>query len=560
MELGKGTRALIMAFLLVIAAGCRQGGKGEGAPAETPFLWENANIYFLLTDRFCNGDPDNDVNFGRTKECAVMRGFQGGDIAGVSRKIEENYFDSLGVTALWISPWFEQNHGQVDEGTGPTYSFHGYWIRDWTAMEPNFGTEEELQGFVETAHAHGIRVIMDVVINHTGPVTDRDPVWPEEWVRTGPPCAFKSYESVVTCTLVKNLPDIRTESDEPVELPPALLEKWEKEGRLEQELAELDAFFEATGYPRAPRYYIIKWLVDYVRKYGIDAYRLDTAKHIEAWIWKELYGEAQRAFAAWKEEHPEKVLDENAFFMMGEVYNYGIRSGRLFDYGDRKVDFYAEDIHSLINCGFKTDASAGFEELFSSYSEILGSTLKGKGVVNYITSHDDDSPFDRDRVKPLEAGTRLLLAPGACQVYYGDETARELVIPGAAGDATLRGPMNWDEIAQDVSRNGIPVQRVLEHYRKLGCFRRDHPAVGAGVHTLLSEEPYVFKREYHSEACSDVVLVGLGLAPGKKTLPVPDAISDGTRLHDYYSGRTAVVKDGRVELDSPEEIALLGIQ
>ncbi len=302
-------------------------------------MWENANIYFLLTDRFLNGDPSNDINFDRTRQPAVMRGFQGGDIAGVIQKIEEGYFDALGVTALWMTPWFEQIHGGTDEGTGVTYGFHGYWIKDWTSMDPNFGTTEELDRLIETAHAHGIRIIMDVIINHTGPVTEKDPVWPENWVRTSPACTYQSYETTVTCTLVENLPDIRTESDSPVELPPALLEKWKNEGRLEKELEELDQFFLRTGYPRAPRYYLIKWLTDFVRKYGIDGYRLDTAKHIEEGVWKELYGEAHTAFLEWKKQNPGKVLDDNAFYMVGEVYNYGISSGRNFDFGDREVDF-----------------------------------------------------------------------------------------------------------------------------------------------------------------------------------------------------------------------------
>ena len=232
---------------------CQSVAANEETPSETPFLWENANIYFLLTDLFKNGDPSNDLNFDRSDQTAKLRGFEGGDLKGVIQKIEEDYFDHLGITALWTTPWLEQIHGGTDEGTGKTYGFHGYWISDWTSMDPNFGSEEDLAKLVETAHAHGIRVVMDVIINHTGPVTEMDPVWPEEWVRTEPQCTYQDYESTVTCTLVKHLPDIRTESDQDVELPPQLLEKWANEGRLDQEMAELNAFFARTGYPRAPR-------------------------------------------------------------------------------------------------------------------------------------------------------------------------------------------------------------------------------------------------------------------------------------------------------------------
>ncbi len=543
---------------LVLTGSCSPGTNTQEESGEAPFLWENANIYFLLTDRFLNGDPSNDLNFDRNKKTAIMRGFLGGDIAGVIKKLEEGYFNKLGVTALWLTPWFEQIQGSTDEGTGVTYGYHGYWTSDWTSMDPNFGTEEEVALLIETAHSQGIRIVMDVIINHTGPVTPLDPAWPNEWVRTDPACDYQSYESTLSCTLVENLPDIRTDSDQEVDLPPSLLEKWEKEGRLEQELAELDAFFQQTGYPRAPRYYIIKWLTDLVRKYGIDGYRLDTTKHIEGSVWKELFGEASDALTAWRLEHPEKVLDQNEFYMVGEVYGYGISSDRLFHFPDTAVDFFAEDIHSLINFDFKYNAVGSYEELFSTYSDKLHTTLKGKGVLNYLSSHDDDGPYDKDRKKPMEAGTKLLLSPGSCQIYYGDESCRNLVIPGASGDATLRGPMNWNEIAQNSSRNGFFIGEVMEHYQKLGIFRREHPSVGAGTHQMISSEPYVFSRAYTHEEYSDHVLVGLDMGTGEKSLKVPDIFEEGSELYDYYSGNSVRVEKGQVTVDSEFEIVLLG--
>jgi alpha-amylase len=357
---------------------------------------------------------------------------------------------------------------------------------------------------------------------------------------------------------VENLPDIRTESDENVDLPPSLLAKWEKEGRLEKEMEELDLFFERTGYPRSPRYYIIKWLCDYIRKYGIDGFRLDTAKHIEEGVWKDLAKEAKLAFEQWKSEHPDKVLDDNEFYMVGEVYGYGIGAGRLYDFGDRKVDFFAQDIHSLINMGFKEDAKQEYERLFFSYSEMLGSELEGQGVLNYLTSHDAHHPFDKERTKTVEAATKLLLSPGASQVYYGDESARNLIIEGAQGDATLRGPMNWEEISSDAERQGQNVTDLLEHYQKLGTFRKNHPSVGAGEHRMISEDPYVFSREFERGSFTDRVAVGLDLTPGKKEIPLEGLFPDGTKLYDTYSGQWTKVKDGKVTLESDYRILLLG--
>jgi alpha-amylase len=132
----------------------------------------------------------------------------------------------------------------------------------------------------------------------------------------------------------KNLPDVHTESDKPVELPEGLRKKWQQEGRLEQELKELDAFFEATGYPRAARFYIVKWLTDYVRKFGVDGFRVDTAKHTEAGVWAELKKEAVKAFNDWKQQNPAKKLDDNGFFMVAEVYGYDAGGGRNYTYDD----------------------------------------------------------------------------------------------------------------------------------------------------------------------------------------------------------------------------------
>ena len=80
------------------------------------FVWEGANIYFLLTDRFNNGDTSNDINFDRTKETGKLRGFEGGDIKGITQKIKEGYFTDLGINAIWMTPVVEQIHGGTDEG------------------------------------------------------------------------------------------------------------------------------------------------------------------------------------------------------------------------------------------------------------------------------------------------------------------------------------------------------------------------------------------------------------------------------------------------------------
>ncbi len=516
-------------------------------------FWNSATVYFLLTDRFQNGDPGNDRALGRAQDGAVLRSYQGGDLPGVLQKLEQGYFDSLGVTAIWLTPFVEQIHGSVNEGTGKTYGFHGYWTRDWTAVDPALGTRDDLRAVVDAAHRRGIRVLMDAVINHTGPATPEDPRWPEDWVRSGPNCAYRSYVTTVTCNLVATLPDILTERDAPVELPAELTDKWRREGRLDQERTELDAFFTRTGYPKAPRYYVIKWLTDWVRDFGFDGYRVDTAKHFEETVSAELRREADRAFADWKRAHPAQVLDSLPFYMVGEAYGFGVGPERAFNFGDRSVDFFSYGYDALINFGFKAEAAGSLDSVFVKYSTSLHQgALRGAAILNYVSSHDDGSPYDVDRKDPLGAGTRLLLAPGGAQIYYGDELARPLKVPGAQGDANLRSFMNWGDL-----QRGERTAEILGHWRKLGLFRRAHPAVGAGVHRTLQASPFIFSRVLEGSGGVDRVLVALDQKPGAKTIPVFGVFADGTELLDAYSGAAATVRNGGVSLTTPFGLVLL---
>ena len=543
----------ILLLLLVFLSLTNCSPKKQIITTETPFVWESANLYFLLIDRFNNGSPENDQIIPRTEETGLLRNFMGGDIKGITQKIDDGYFTDLGINAIWMTPVVEQIHGAVNEGTGNTYGFHGYWTKDWTSIDPSFGTREELKELVEKAHAKGIRIVLDAVINHTGPVTELDPVWPESWVRTGPKCTYDTYQNYIDCTLVENLPDIKTESNEAVELPPMLIEKWKKEGRYEEESAELDAFFKRTGYPRAPKYYIMKWLADYITDFGIDGYRVDTVKHTTEDVWADFSKVCQETFTQFKKDNPTKVLDDNNFFLVGEVYNYGISGKQIFDFGDKKVNYFENGFNSLINFDFKGDANKPYEEIFANYSKTLQNDFKGLSVMNYVTSHDDGYPFDKKRERTFESGTKLLLTPGIAQVYYGDESARNLEIEGTEGDATLRSFMNWDEI-----KSNSKTKEVLAHYQKLGKFRSNHPAIGAGIHDEISDAPfYTFSRTFTKGDYTDQVIVGLDLPTGKKTINVKSVFNDGEELTDTYSDTKVTVKDGEVSIDSPFGIVLL---
>jgi alpha-amylase len=551
---------------LLLAFGTASAAAPDLTPAKgKPFTWENATVYFLLTDRFNNGDPSNDHAYGRKDDAAVARGYMGGDLAGIAARVKAGYFDELGVDAIWITPPVEQIHGATDEGTGKTYGFHGYWARDFTAVDANLGTEKDVRELVEAAHARGIRVLLDVVMNHTGPVTAADTVWPADWVRTEPVCDFKTVKGTTSCTLVKNLPDIRTDSNAAVALPPFLVAKWKAEGRYEREVRELDDFFKRTGYPRAPRYYLMKWHADWVRKYGFDGFRADTVKHTEPGVWKDLKAVAGQAYEDWKRTPAGKETVEKMgnlpFFMTSEVYGYSVMQGREYAYDDgTKVDYFANGFDSMINFTLARDAKGSYEQLFSDYSKRLHGPLQGGTMLNYLDSHDDGNPFDALRRHPFEEANKLLLAPGEAQIYYGDETARVLKIEGAEGDANLRSFMNWDQLQSNARVGLYGVAEVRDHWARLGRFRHAHPAVGAGVHQMLASSPYTFKRTYDKGGVSDRVVVALDL-PRDRSVPISVAgvFTDGQTVRDGYTGRTAVVSGGKVQFDTRAPVALIAL-
>lgn len=548
---------MLTAAMLPAAA---EAGSDRGHAAEpVDPRWRATTVYFLLTDRFANGDPANDEAAGRKRDGGPLRSFEGGDLKGLTRRIEQGWFNELGVDAIWTTPVIENVHGFVEESEwGKTYAYHGYWPKDWTAVDPNLGTEADFAAMVKAAHGKGLRVIVDVIANHAGPVTPRDPRWPESWVRPGPACDYKSYAGTVDCELSFTLQDIRTDSETPVALPDFLLAKWRKEGRLKRELAELDTFFARTGYPRAPKYFLVKWLTDWVRDYGIDGFRVDTAKHVDPTLWGVLKKEAAIALAEWRARNPDRIAGDRPFYMVGEVFNHGLLAngntvGAAYDYGDRIVDFRDHGFDGTINMGFPAHLAMPLPALYRAFdAELATGAFAGRATLSYLASHDDMAPHDPAREKHLAAAEALLLAPGGAQLYYGDEIARSLVVPGTRGDATLRSVFDWQQAERPAG------QAMLAHWRKLGRFRARHPAIGAGRHRELGASPYTFARVLDEAGIADRVVVAMTAgAQGPVTIRTGTVFAEGALLRDSYSGESVRVAQGAVRIARPGRVVLL---
>jgi alpha-amylase len=233
--------------------------------------------------------------------------------------------------------------------------------------------------------------------------------------------------------------------------------------------------------------------------------------------------------------------------MVGEVYNYYVSNGRIYDYGDKKVDFYDNGFTALINFDFKTDAHHSYDSIFSKYDTILHGPLKNKTILNYISSHDDGGPFDKERKRTYESATKLMLTQGGAQIYYGDETARSLSVE-AKGDAVLRSYMNWDELQTKDKK------QLLIHWQKLGRFRNDHPSIGAGRHKKLNNAPYVFYRSLTRENINDETIVALDVKT-KTELDISSILKNG-KLIDKYNNIQYTVNDGKLTLN-PGAVILL---
>jgi alpha-amylase len=521
---------------------------------------DNPIVYFVLTDRFENGNPSNDHAYGRQNDPAKFNTvqesgtFHGGDLAGLTNKLKQGYFSQLGVNAIWISAPYEQIHGWVVGGSKSFkhYSYHGYYALDYTVLDQAMGTPDELREMVDTAHAKGIRILFDVVMNHPGYADIQTlaeykiPIlwkgyekanlndyhsfidynnfefkqwWSGDWVRAGLPGYPDGGRDDLTMQLAY-LPDFRTERATPVGLPPILQRKQNT---------------RAVTLPNTPvRGYLVKWLTDWVREYGIDGFRCDTVKHVEPESWAALKTAADAALRDWKQQHPTQKIDDAPFWMVGEVWGHSPVRSHWFDAG----------FDSLINFDFQSRASGNWQTLdglYNGYASQLGKTPRTFDALSYISSHDT-ALFARGELK--HGISALLLAPGGIQLFYGDESARAPG-PSPEGDPqqATRSDMNWAKT--DAA--------LLAHTQKLGQFRARHVALARGLHLQSNQQPYAFSRVDLEHG--DRVVVAPE-AMGEVTLSVKNVFADGQTLHDAYGGETLVVKNGVVKVNGRGTILL----
>ncbi|MEZ2715595.1 carbohydrate binding domain-containing protein [Niallia circulans] len=541
---------------------------------ESDFSWDNATVYFAMTDRFADGKPANNNSYGRPQTDANgsnIGTFHGGDLKGLTNKLDEGYFTDLGINAIWITAPYEQIHGWVGGGNSGDfahYSYHGYYALDYTMVDQNMGTVDEMREFVNKAHERGIRVIMDVVMNHAGYNTIKDmheynfgnPGVPETWtpgsgqswhdvhnyINYDDANAWKSWwgdwvkagiGGYTQCgnddknMCLSGLPDFRTDVTQDLGLPNLLKNKWNKEQNGSYDSWIVPAAKDLRkNLGVAPADYITKWLSSWVEEFGIDGFRVDTAKHVEIHRWKQLKEEANDALWKWRANNPDApgAQWDDDFWMTGEVWGHGVG----------KSEYFYNGFDSIINFTFQGEGANGpaynlasMEDTFSHYASKIN-TDPDFNVLSYLSQHDT-SLYPRDRL--IDGGTYLMLLPGGIQIFYGDETARPFGPTGSDPNQGTRSSMNWDSINE----------QVLTHWQKMGQFRNRHQAIGAGEHKQIGNSPYTFSRTLSSNELDDRVVVAVG-ASGKTTIDVSSVFNDGDKLKDFYTGNTATVQNGKV--------------
>lgn len=308
-----------------LAGGPVAAEKAAVAPAPAPIAaplserrLEDEIIYFVLPDRFANGDTRNDR--GGLKGGAFDHGFDpahkgfyhGGDLKGLTAKLD--YIQGMGVTAIWFAPIFKNKPVQGLPGE-ESAGYHGYWVTDFTSVDPHFGTNAEFKAFVDAAHARGMKVYMDIITNHTADVIGYAEGAANRYAyrskgeypfsrRGGPDGAainegFGGDDNPDAANWAK-LTDpsfaytpVVPEAERNVKVPAWLNDPtyyhnrgnshWVGESSVYGDFSGLDDL--ATEHPR-----VVAGMIDifgqWIDDYGIDGYRIDTAKHVNPEFWQ----------------------------------------------------------------------------------------------------------------------------------------------------------------------------------------------------------------------------------------------------------------------------------
>lgn len=450
---------------------------------ENDFDWDEAVVYFMMTDRFFDGNESNNTASGADTYGKNNPGlYHGGDFAGVTAKLD--YLQDLGVNTIWLTPIVENVKGVAvtDEGKEDVpynAAYHGYWASDFTKLNPTLGTTEEFETMISEAHKRGMRIMVDIVVNHAG------------------------YGSEST-------------------FADMLRDKSISEGDIKSWQNGLPDFATENADVRAK---LVEWQTSWMKDYGVDYFRVDTVKHVDSTTWAALKNSTT-------EVNP-------SFKMIGEYYGAGYASngstlgtGQMdadldFDFNDQATSFVSGNISSV-------------ESFLSSRNTALNNAYM---TGQFLSSHDENGfkaslmngkqyTEDKATAAALVAATLQLTAKGIPVIYYGEEV-------GLSGLNNY--PYNTNRYDMDFSK-ATKDNVTYQHYKNLLSIRNAYTDVFARgsrkVVASSNEEGYdVVSRSYGGTT----LYVGMNIKDTAKEVKVPVSLAAGTEVKDLYSGATYTV-------------------
>ena len=474
------------------------------------FDWDEAVIYFAVTDRFFDGDASNNDAYGVGDYNTGEKGgssYHGGDFAGLNQKLD--YLKDLGVNTIWITPIVENiTEDQHDNKTDTaTYGYHGYWASDFTKLNKHLGTEQQFKALLDAAHSKGMKIMVDVVLNHAGYGTE------------------KYFNSILTDADGNSISMIRDSSN-----TISGDDKYDS-------LSDLPDFVTEN---KAVTDQLVAWQTEWMSKYSIDYYRVDTVKHVETTTW-----------AAFKNSLTKVNPD---FKMIGEYSGagYANNAGELgtgtmdalldFDFNDFAQNFVTGNISSVENSLQKRNNAI-------NNTSVMGS---------FLSSHDEDTLqyklVNESKISEEEAynlmkvaATLQITAKGQPVLYYGEEIGQ-----GGANNwplQTNRRDFDWTELEKQKADSNS----IYNHYKTMLAIRNAYTDVFArgnrSTVAVSDADGYeVISRSYGN----NTLYVGMNVKEAEKEVVIPVAESAGTVLKNLYDGKTYTVSaDQNVSVTIP---------
>ncbi|WP_353711034.1 alpha-amylase family glycosyl hydrolase [Arthrobacter sp. K5] len=547
------------------------------------------NFYFVMADRFSNGDTGNDQ--GGLGPDPMVSGFDptrkgfynGGDLNGLLDKID--YIQGLGTTAIWLTPSFKNKAVQTEDNSA---GYHGYWVTDFTQIDPHLGTNAELKALIDEAHARGMKVYFDIITNHTADVIgykegartgyvskDKEPY------RTASGAAFDDRDFAGRADFPKldagtSFPytPVLDAAEQNLKVPAWLNDPTLYHNRGDTTFAGENSFYGDffglddlfTEHPT-----VVAGMTDiyeaWIRDFGVDGFRIDTMKHVNDEFWQQ-FGPDVLAYAR---EH-----GKDEFFMFGEVFDTSKSNTSQFTTRNRMqavLDFPFQD--AARNFASKSEDAKQLETFFVADDWYTDADSNVYQLPTFLGNHDmgrigsfigTDNPGadDAERVARDELAHELMyFSRGNPVVYYGDEQgftgnggdqdARQTLFASKVSDYLNDDLLGTDAThATDNFNTGRPLYAKI---RELAQLTKEHPALrdGAHQHRYASDGPgiYAFSRTDAKDQREYVVALNNTEEPQTAAVPTYIPKRNYSLLYGDAAQNSKTSADGRLTVTVP---------